>query len=105
MTHEELREEEYKYMLTEIHGVLYEFARGELSDTQSALNKIDSIIHPKLDQAVARAREERDSEWKKNVGQLRQWLNEERIFAPDDLVTNEHILHWLSPDTSNNSQQ
>ena len=32
---------------------------------------------------------------KKNLGQLRQWLNEDRITDPKKMVTNEEMLHWL----------
>lgn len=29
------------------------------------------------------------------IGQMRQWLNEERITDPKKMVTNEEILFWL----------
>lgn len=35
------------------------------------------------------------SEMRKNVGQLRQWLNEDRITDPKKMVTNEEIETFL----------
>lgn len=35
------------------------------------------------------------SEMGKNVGMLRQWLNEDRITDPKKMVTNEEIKKWL----------
>ena len=32
----------------------------------------------------------------RNVGMMRQWLNEERIDAPKKMVSNEDILYWLN---------
>ena len=34
----------------------------------------------------------------KNVGMLRQWLNEDRIKDVDRFVTNEELEHWLKDD-------
>lgn len=34
----------------------------------------------------------------RNVGMMRQWLNEDRITDPKKMVTNEDILHWLNWD-------
>jgi len=31
----------------------------------------------------------------RNIGMLRQWLNEDRITDPKKMVTNEDIMHWL----------
>lgn len=33
-----------------------------------------------------------------NIGMMRQWLNEDRITDPKNMVTNEDILHWLNWD-------
>jgi len=44
----------------------------------------------------------RDSAWRtyrrnyRNVGLLRQWLNEDRITDPKKMVRNEDIEHWLN---------
>lgn len=32
----------------------------------------------------------------KNIGALRQWLNEDRITDPKKMVTNEQIMNWLN---------
>lgn len=32
-----------------------------------------------------------------NIGQLRQWLNEDRITDPAKMVTNEELMVWLAP--------
>ena len=37
----------------------------------------------------------RDDELRKNIGMMRQWLNEDRITDPKKLVTNEDIADWL----------
>jgi hypothetical protein len=37
----------------------------------------------------------RDDELRKNIGMLRQWLNEDRITDSNKLVTNEDIASWL----------
>ncbi len=34
----------------------------------------------------------------RNVGMLRQWLNEDRITDPKRMVTNEDLLTWLNLD-------
>ena len=39
----------------------------------------------------------RDDELRKNVGMMRQWLNEDRITDPKKMVDNKDLLHWLSP--------
>lgn len=31
----------------------------------------------------------------RNIGMLRQWLNEDRITDPEKMVTNEEIVYWL----------
>jgi hypothetical protein len=33
----------------------------------------------------------------KEIGMLRQWLNEDRITDPKKMVTNEELLIWLTP--------
>jgi hypothetical protein len=35
----------------------------------------------------------------RNIGMLRQWLNEDRITDPKKMVTNEDIKHWLDLQT------
>lgn len=35
----------------------------------------------------------------RNVGMLRQWLNEDRISDPKRMVTNADLLHWLNWET------
>jgi len=42
-------------------------------------------------------------EIKKNIGMLRQWLNEDRIDDPKKFVTNEHLEEWLELDKFINS--
>lgn len=37
----------------------------------------------------------------KNVGMLRQWLNEDKIGDPNKLITNEDIIYWLSLSSEN----
>ena len=32
----------------------------------------------------------------KNIGMLRQWLNEDRITEPKKMITNEQIIDWLT---------
>lgn len=34
----------------------------------------------------------------RNIGMLRQWLNEDRITDPKKMVTNDELLHWLGWD-------
>ncbi len=41
-----------------------------------------------------------ESEIKKKVGMLRQWLNEDRITDPKKMVTDEDILYFLGMATS-----
>jgi hypothetical protein len=36
------------------------------------------------------------AELDKNIGMLRQWLNEDRITDPEKMVTNAQIAHWFS---------
>ena len=35
---------------------------------------------------------------KRNIGLLRQWINEDRIDDPDKMITNEQIKNWLFGD-------
>lgn len=35
----------------------------------------------------------------RGVGPLRRWLNEDRIKDPQRMVSNEDLLHWLTPPT------
>ena len=42
--------------------------------------------------------EDEKQKLKKNIGQLRQWLNEDRIKDADKFVTNEQIELWLVED-------
>lgn len=42
------------------------------------------------------AREKERERMKKNIGMLRQWLNEDRITDTRKLVSNEDIEYWLS---------
>lgn len=37
-------------------------------------------------------------ELEKNISLLRQWLNEDRIANPADMVTNEDLRYWLYPE-------
>ena len=37
----------------------------------------------------------RDDKLKKNIGQLRQWLNEDKITETNKMVTNKQLEHWL----------
>lgn len=39
--------------------------------------------------------EDMGKEREKNIGQLRQWLNEDRITEPDRMITNEQIKTFL----------
>lgn len=48
-----------------------------------------SILHREL--------ENREKEIEKNIGMMRQWLNEDRITDPKKMVTNEELKHWLTP--------
>lgn len=32
----------------------------------------------------------------RNIGMLRQWLNEDRISDPEKMITNEDIASWLT---------
>ena len=31
----------------------------------------------------------------REIGMLRQWLNEDRIYDPKKMITNEDIIYWL----------
>lgn len=57
------------------------------------LKELEDFIYPLISQAKQQAREDIT----KNVGMLRQWLNEECITDNKRLVSNEDILHWLTP--------
>lgn len=37
----------------------------------------------------------KQEEYEKNIGMLRQWLNEDRIDDPKKMVTNEELKKWL----------
>lgn len=59
---------------------------------------IDSAYLAGLDDTeairVAAKREESDK-LKKNIGMLRQWLNEDRITNAGKMVSSEMLEHWL----------
>lgn len=38
---------------------------------------------------------------RKDVGMLRQWLNEDRITLPENMVSDEEILSWFAPTSLN----
>lgn len=54
-------------------------------------NGIKSFIRSKLTELA----EDMGKEREKNIGQLRQWLNEDRITEPDRMITNEQIKTFL----------
>jgi len=49
-----------------------------------------------LSQTIAKVKAEERERIKENIGQLRQWLNEDRITDPKKMVTNEQIEYMLS---------
>lgn len=50
---------------------------------------------------ISSALAQRDEEARKNVGMLRQWLNEDRITLPENMVLDEEILSWFAPTSLN----
>jgi len=65
-------------------GIHFKDAKGEL---QFALAFIE--------EALKKNRERIDKEIEKNIGQLRQWLNEERITFGDKMVTTKELKVFL----------
>ena len=53
-------------------------------------NRVE-VVKELLDQALLEQRKEID----KNIGMLRQWLNEDRIDDPLKMIDSEDIRHWL----------
>lgn len=58
-------------------------------------NQVDEV---KLLSFIEQEKQRVKDEVLKNVGMLRQWLNEDHITEPGKMVTNEQILMWLSPE-------
>ena len=48
-----------------------------------------------ISELLSSEREEKERQLKKRVGQLRQWLNEDRITYLNKMVTNDDIMVWL----------
>lgn len=66
-------------------------------DLTENIKEFDRVLARYVLEYVASAiREEREN-LEKNIGALRQWLNEDRITDPSKMVTNEEILSWLDP--------
>lgn len=51
---------------------------------------VSYIVHSVLNQELVK----REEETNRNIGMLRQWLNEDRNTTP--MVTNEDIKYWLT---------
>jgi len=50
-----------------------------------------------IEEFIERTLTQQKREIQNNIGFLRQWLNEDRIKDPKNLVTNEDIIYWLFP--------
>ena len=53
-----------------------------------------ALITPILFEIIAEHKQAREEVFR-NIGHLRQWLNEDRITDPKKMVTNEELRHWL----------
>ncbi len=76
-------------------------------EEEDALETLEDIADYAVDNRAVSARDEfmaylraRDSrllsEVRKQIGFLRQWLNEDRITEPKKMVTNQQIELWLT---------
>jgi len=81
------REREHKEPYISIIGVLIDVEAKQ----QTVKEGIAEIMYY-MDSREQAVREEA----LKNVGMLRQWLNEDRITDHTKMVTNEDIIHWLT---------
>lgn len=67
---------------------------GRLSDAD--IEVLSDWMNVKCEKRLESERLKEREEVMKNVGLLRQWLNEERITDTKRLVTNDEIIHWLA---------
>ena len=65
--------------------------------TTKCFNALDEAVNKLLTSTEERVRES----MLKNVGMLRQWLNEDRITDLKKMVSSEDIIHWLTFELKN----
>ena len=91
--------EKIKGRRTQLGGLVGE----EITGVEAKINEIiDHLNRTEVDNVFQKNKDILkspllDDDFLVRVGQLRQWLNEDRITDPDRMVTNEQILTWLSP--------
>jgi hypothetical protein len=64
-------------------------------DIEDGHNWIKMFIKQTIQQERQKERQKMIGEIDKNIGMLRQWLNEDRITEPSKMVENDEIRHWL----------
>lgn len=79
------------------------FAIGKVSEHQWRM--ILAIVQGRINDCISLALAQRDEEARKNVGMLRQWLNEDRITLPENMVSDEEILSWFAPTSLNRNNK
>ena len=60
------------------------------------MDGLDPALTADIAEIVGKFHKAWNEEQKKNIGMLRQWLNEDRITDPKKMVTNKEIITWLS---------
>jgi hypothetical protein len=74
---------------TELHH-LAEVIADDTADRQNRIRRIKDALKILL--------QKQHEEFRRNIGMMRQWLNEDRITDPKKMVSNavlEDLLHWL----------
>lgn len=63
-----------------------------MDDIRDSIRKTEDFVERLLTSATIKAKEQQ----KKNIGMMRQWLNEDRITDVKKMVSNEDLAYWLN---------
>lgn len=88
----------------EVKAFIVSLLKGERESLESQYSKDflawrQSGLINYTKEEVEKVRKEERAKIAKQVGMLRQWLNEDRITDPENMVKNKDLLWWLYPDT------